>query len=192
MQMPEEEATETEAKHVGLTKPVFFIGFMGAGKTSVSRRIARRSHIASIDADAYLERREGKKIKSIFDESGEEGFRTLETDVLNELSQKEPLLISCGGGVVLKPENRKILRERGFVVYLMVSADEASCRIKDASSRPLFKTIENARATNDARIPLYHEVADVAIETIGKNVSRIAQEITEILQKEGILCPLPK
>lgn len=93
---------------------------------------------------------------------------------------------------MLRPENRKILSEHGFVVYLMVSADEAAVRIKDASSRPLFKTIENARATNDARIPLYHETADIAIETMGKSIGRIAQEITEVLRKEGILCQVQK
>ena len=179
-------------KQTILTKPVFFIGFMGAGKTSVSRRIARNEHISSIDADAYLERREGRKISSIFKEDGEEAFRILETDVMKELANKEPLLISCGGGAILKPENRELMKETGYVVYLKVSADEASSRIKDASSRPLFKTIENARATNDMRIPLYQDAANVSVETIGKNIHAIAKEVTAILKEEGILCQAPK
>ena len=119
-----------------LARPVFFVGFMGAGKTSVSRKLARACGVGSVDMDTYLERREGKKVNDIFAESGEEGFRSVETDVLRELAAKEPLLVSCGGGVVLRPENRAVLREAGFVVYLRVTADEAASRISDKSTRP--------------------------------------------------------
>ena len=106
-----------------LAKPVFFVGFMGAGKTSVARKLARTCGIASIDVDTYLERREGKRVKELFAEVGEEGFRAIETDVLRELAEKDPLLVSCGGGVVLRPENRALLAEKGYVVYLQVTAD---------------------------------------------------------------------
>ncbi len=108
-----------------LARPVFFVGFMGAGKTSVARRLARTCGVASVDMDTYLERREGKRVKEIFAQMGEDGFRAIETDVLRELAGKEPLLVSCGGGVVERDENRAILRDAGFVVYLQVTADEA-------------------------------------------------------------------
>ena len=106
-----------------LARPVFFVGFMGAGKTSVARRLARTCGVASVDMDTYLERREGKRVKEIFAQAGEDGFRAIETDVLRELAGKEPLLVSCGGGVVKRDENRAILRDAGFVVYLKVTAD---------------------------------------------------------------------
>ncbi len=94
------------AERMELTRPVFFVGFMGAGKTSVARRLARTCGVASVDMDTYIERREGKKVKEIFAEGGEEGFRAIETDVLRELGAKpDPLLISCGGGVVVTPAN---------------------------------------------------------------------------------------
>ena len=109
-----------------LVRPVFFIGFMGAGKTSVARKLARMCGVASVDMDTYLERREGKKIKDIFAEVGEEGFRAIETDVLVELMGKDPLLVSCGGGVITRAENREMLAEGGFVVFLYVDADEAA------------------------------------------------------------------
>ncbi|MFR7404368.1 MAG: shikimate kinase [Coriobacteriaceae bacterium] len=76
------------AERMELTRPVFFVGFMGAGKTSVARRLARTCGVASVDMDTYIERREGKKVKEIFAEGGEEGFRAIETDVLRELGAK--------------------------------------------------------------------------------------------------------
>ena len=114
-----------------LACPVFFVGFMGAGKTSVARRLARTCGISSVDMDTYLERREGKRVKEIFAEGGEDAFRAIETDVLRELASKEePLVISCGGGVVLREENREILAESGFVVHLQVTVDEAASRLR--------------------------------------------------------------
>lgn len=171
-----------------LTRPVFFVGFMGAGKTSVSRKLARTCGIASVDMDTYLERREGKRVKEIFAEVGEAGFRAIETDVLCELAQKDPLLVSCGGGVVTQAENRQILQEAGFVVYLKVTADEAKGRISDLSTRPLFQDLDAARQRNLERLPLYDQVADVCIDTAGKGVTVIAREVQRVLEKEGVLC----
>ena len=127
-----------------LARPVFFVGFMGAGKTSVARRLARTCGVASVDMDTYLERREGK--------------------------------------------NRAILRDAGFVVYLKVTADEAKSRISDTSTRPLFQDLDVARKTSEERLPLYAEVADLTIDTAGKNVATIAREVQSALEKEGILC----
>ena len=176
------------AERMELTRPVFFVGFMGAGKTSVARRLARTCGVASVDT--YIERREGKKVKEIFAEGGEEGFRAIETDVLRELGAKpDPLLISCGGGVVVTPANHDVFREAGFVVYLEVTADEAASRISDTSTRPLFQNLEAARARCEERLPLYEAVANVRVSTAGKSVPAIAREVQRILEKEGILCP---
>lgn len=172
-----------------LASSVFLVGFMGAGKTSVARRLARMCGIACVDADTYLERREGRSIKDIFADEGEDGFRCIETAVLRELIEKEPLLISCGGGVVERQENCKLMREAGFVVHLDVKPDEAAGRISDHTTRPLFQDIALAQQIAAARAPIYAEVADITIDTAHKSVGAIARELQEVLTKKGILCP---
>ena len=175
-----------------LTRPVFFVGFMGAGKSSVARRLARVCGVGSVDMDVYLERRQGKRIKQIFAEVGEDGFRRIETEVLKELAAMDPLLISCGGGVIKASENREMLRQQGFVVHLEVDVDEARERISDISTRPLFQDIEKARSLAQERLPLYREVADVSITTAGKTVPAIAYEVRQALEREGVLCQRQK
>lgn len=171
-----------------LSRPVFFVGFMVAGKTSVSRRLARNCGVASVDLDGYIERREGKPINQMFAEIGEEGFRAMETAVLDEFAGRDPMLISCGGGIVLRPENREILKSKGFVVYLQVTAEQAFERIGDVSTRPNFRDLPTARKTIQARLPMYEEVADASIDTVGKNIPAVAREVRRVLEKEGILC----
>lgn len=170
-----------------LTRPVFFVGFMGAGKTSVARKLARNAGVAAIDMDTYIERRCDMKVKEIFAESGEAGFRAIETDVLRELVHDEPRLVSCGGGVVLAEQNRALLKEGGFVVYLMVTAAEAASRISDVSTRPLFGDLEQAQRVIESRLPLYEEVADIVIDTAGRGTGSIAREAFRRLKEEGVL-----
>ncbi len=190
--MTEQNTAEgAERPQYALSRPVFFVGFMGAGKTSVSRKLARMCRLSLVDMDVYLERREGKKIKDIFQESGEDGFRAIEADVLRELTASNPGLVSCGGGVVKLAENREVLKREGFVVYLRISADEAKLRIGDTSTRPLFQDIEGARALLAERDPLYTQVANLVVETSGKTIPRIANIVRKVLEEEGILWQLP-
>ena len=170
-----------------LTQPVFFVGFMGAGKTSVARKLARSAGVAAVDMDTYIERRCDMRVREIFAESGEAGFRAIETEVLRELACGEPRLVSCGGGVVLAQVNREILREYGFVVYLQVTAAEAASRISDLSSRPLFGDLEQAQRVIEGRLPLYEEVADLTIDTAGRGSGAIAREAFGLLKKAGVL-----
>ena len=176
------------AQHTwNLSCPVFFVGFMGAGKTSTARKLARKAGVAALDMDTYIERRCDRKVKQIFAESGEAAFRAIETEVLRELAHGEPRLVSCGGGVVLSEVNREILKENGFVVYLKVTAAEAASRISDLSTRPLFGDLEQAQRIIDSRLPLYDEVADAEIDTAGRGTGSIAREAFSLLLKRGIL-----
>ena len=170
-----------------LTRTVFFVGFMGAGKTSTARKLARYTGVASVDMDRFIERRYGAPVKDILAEAGEDGFRRMETDLLRELAAGDPCIVSCGGGVVVRPESRAVLRDGGFVVYLQVSAEEAASRISDFSSRPLFGDLAHAREVNRARRPLYEEVADAVVDTAGRTTGSIAREVASLLRKKGVL-----
>ncbi|MDR0514939.1 MAG: shikimate kinase [Coriobacteriaceae bacterium] len=175
-----------------LARPVFFVGFMGAGKTSLARRLARMNHVASIDMDSYLERREGKSIADLFAEAGESAFRDKEEALLIEIVQMGPLLVSCGGGIVLRPGNRRLMKERGFVVYLKVSTEEAASRIGDAQTRPLFTDRQAAQALHEQRAAWYKEAAHVTIDTSGKAPAALAREVNDMLHQEGSLWQLPR
>ena len=183
--IPMSDACERQGSE-RLNETVFLIGFMGAGKSTVARRIARTLGVSALDMDKYIERAQGCSVKQIFETSGESGFRKIEHDVLSELAlSEEPMLVSCGGGVVMDPANRRILRENGKVVHLLVDADEAAERIGDKTSRPLFNDMESARELCRRRLPLYEESADVTVLTGGRGVNSIAREIIDWLRREG-------
>lgn len=169
-----------------LEKPVFLIGFMGAGKSSVGRYLSRKYGFTLVDADTYLEEREGMKISRIFEEHGEDHFRDLETRYLAELSQT-PRIISTGGGVVKRPENRSFMKEHGFVIYLSVTAEAAASRIRDVSTRPLFKNLDTARVMIAERAPLYEDAASAIVDTVGMSVKQIAAEVFRILNDHQLI-----
>lgn len=177
---------ETKENRYVLEKPVFLVGFMGAGKSSVGRNLARRYGFELVDADDYLEAREGKKIAQIFDEDGEDHFRDLETKYLRELSEK-PCIVSTGGGVIKRSENIRIMKESGYVIYLSVTAEAAASRIKDASSRPLFKNLETARKTIAERAPLYEEAADSIVDTVDQGLRQISNEVFRLMEEHDLL-----
>lgn len=169
-----------------LIKPVYLIGFMGAGKSSVGRRLSRKYGFEVVDADAYLERQEGRSISQIFAEDGEEAFRLLETKYLEELSL-QPRIICTGGGVVKREENCKIMKRYGFAIYLHVTADAAAARISDLNTRPLFKDLKSARKLIEERIPLYEHAADARIDTINRDLAYICRDVLWLLETNQLL-----
>lgn len=175
----------------GLREHVLLVGFMGAGKTSLARRIARNLGLTSIDADTFFARRIGMPAGAFIAEYGEAVFREQEAAVLAELLSREPAVISCGGGIVERPENRELLRGR-FVVYLRTTADESRERITNMQNRPLFGDLERARELAGHRAPLYEEVADVTIDTAGKSVAALAAEVQPVLLERGVVCRQPR
>ena len=170
-----------------LTKPVFLIGFMGSGKSSVARCLACDGGMASCDLDELIEQRDGRTIAQIFEDDGQEGFRDLESDEISAVAQGEPRIIACGGGVVERPANVDVMHAAGYVVCLNVDFDEAARRIGADTARPLFAAKPAARTLFQAREKLYRQAADVVIDTTASAVDGVAAKVRAALVRDGIL-----
>ncbi|MFZ9646682.1 MAG: shikimate kinase, partial [Fluviibacter sp.] len=143
-------------------------GLMGAGKSTVGRILARRLGKRFVDTDHEIEKRNGVTIPVIFEIEGEDGFRRREQEVLADLAQEKDLVLSTGGGIVLKPENREVLRNHGFVVYLNARPELLAERTKHDRTRPLLNVedpLTRLRELYAVRDPLYREVAHAIVET---------------------------
>lgn len=171
-----------------LCKNVYLIGFMGAGKTTVSRKLARLSRTGSLDLDFYIERKTGMKIAKIFEESGEEGFRKVESECLLEVSSMQSFhFISCGGGIVEKHQNIDIMKNNGVIVYLECDVQNSALRIKNDGSRPLFSDANKAFLLLEKRRPLYEEACDFTVDTCSHTSSSVARYIFSKLNNDCVI-----
>ena len=163
---------------------IFLIGPMGAGKSAVGKQLARSLHLTFADSDDEIESRTGVDIPFIFEKEGEEGFRKREAAAVDDLSRRDNIVLATGGGAVLRPENRRNLGARGFVVYLYTSVDQQVARTSKGRDRPLLANgdpRETLQTLLDARDPLYREIADIIVNTDGRKVKSVADEIIEHL-----------
>lgn len=147
---------------------IVLIGFMGAGKSSTGKALARQTGLACLDTDEIVSTKFGLSVTEIFTRLGEEEFRNAETEALRQLAGTVSAIIVTGGGIVLRPENVKMLRELGTVVSLEADVETLFSRISKRATRPLLRT-ENPRATVvellRVRDPLYRAAADVRVDT---------------------------
>jgi len=163
---------------------IFFVGLMGAGKTTIGRIIAKHLNKAFYDSDHEIERRTGVSIPVIFELEKEDGFRKREAAVIEELSHMQDIVLATGGGAVLLPENRKQLMENGTVIYLRANVHELWQRTRNDKNRPLLqndnprKRLEQLFAQRD---PLYREVASIIVDTGGQPVNAIVHQIEQKL-----------
>ncbi|MBT8080424.1 MAG: shikimate kinase AroK [Gammaproteobacteria bacterium] len=169
-----------------MAKPlnVFLVGPMGAGKSAVGRQLARLLHFDYVDSDEEIENRTGVDIPFIFEKEGEEGFRKREAKVIDELTQREGVVLATGGGAVIDPQSRNHLGARGCVVYLYTSVAQQLERTQRGRSRPLLENDDPGAvltALMEVRDPLYREIADVVVETDGRRVNTVAREIHDAL-----------
>ncbi|MFV9475327.1 shikimate kinase [Advenella sp. RU8] len=177
---------DTTPVRLSTRQPVFLVGMMGAGKTTIGRALARAMNRDFLDLDHEIVGRCGVSIPFIFDIEGEEGFRNRESMVLEEVAQIDGIVLATGGGAVLREENRAILRRRGVVIYLKASADELYRRVAKDRNRPLLATPNpKARIVEllAQRESLYESVADLTIETGSGSISSVVKTIHNLLQK---------
>lgn len=159
---------------------IFLVGPMGAGKTTIGRRLAKNLRKFFIDADQELEKRTGASVALIFDVEGEKGFRERESRIIDELTQLEDVVLATGGGAVLEAENRDALSSRGFVVYLHAKVEELIERTRRDTNRPLLNTedpISKMREILEERDSLYRDVADLVVDTGTLSLAEAVKEI---------------
>ena len=169
---------------------VFFVGLMGAGKTTVGRAVARRLDRPFFDSDHEIEARTGARIATIFELEGEAGFREREAQTIAELTGRDNIVLATGGGAVLRPENREVLKQRGLVVYLRANPHDLWLRTRRDKNRPLLQTEDpkgRLEALYEIRDPLYRECADFVIETGRPSVNGLVNMVLMQLEMAGVV-----
>ena len=162
-------------------KNLILTGFMGTGKTEVSRELARLLTMKLIDIDTEIEKSAKMSINQIFEQFGEQKFREMETEMIEKVSCEKNVIISTGGGAVLKQENMDALKKTGRVICLMATPETILQRTSGTSGRPLLqveKPLEKINELFNLRKPFY-EKADMMIDTENKTPLQIAEEIIE-------------
>ena len=157
-------------------KNIILIGFMACGKSSVGRRLSQAIDLEFLDTDSLIEQKAGTSISDIFSTQGEPAFRTMETECLKELINRE-------GGTFIREENRRLLSQIGTVIYLRVTPDTVFMRVRNDKSRPLLQTTNPRGRIMDmmnARKQFYEDAADYVLEADNKSFEAIIDEIKEI------------
>lgn len=163
-------------------KSIYLTGFMGAGKTTVGKRLGEKLNFPVYDSDEMIIKNEQRSIEEIFQECGESYFRDLETNVLRSLPTQNAI-ITTGGGIVLKKENRDFMKQHGIVIFLYCSPETIFERLKDDDSRPLLKgnKMKEIESRLKKRLPLYKE-AEYTVDTTQLTVDEVVQKIIQYIQ----------
>ena len=161
---------------------IFLVGPMGAGKSTIGRHLADELHLEFFDSDQEIERRTGADIAWIFDIEGEDGFRVREENIINDLTDKQGIVLATGGGSIVSKEVRNRLSARGIVVYLQTTIDKQVARTQRDKRRPLLQNENPETVLRDlagSRNPLYEEVADYIVDTDDQSARAVANQIIE-------------
>lgn len=181
-----ENSKKIQAKAL-FDRNILLIGFMGAGKSTVSTYLSRMLALEVMEMDAYIQRKEGKTIPEIFAAYGEEYFRNCESNTLIELQERKQMVVSCGGGVPLREKNAALLKKSGYVVWLTAAPEEILERVKDSTERPLLNGNMNLpfiQNLMESRREKYEAVADICIDTTGKDIHSICEELLQKLAEK--------
>ena len=164
----------------GINCNIFLIVFMGAGKSTIARTLQRELGFPLVEMDDRIVQEQGMSINDIFAQYGEAHFREIESQLVVDLGKQEPSIVSCGGGVVVRPENTQNMKKSGRIVLLKASPETIFERVKNSTDRPILNghmNVEYIAELMEKRRALYEEAADITIQTDGKTREQICEEI---------------
>ncbi|MBO5097542.1 MAG: shikimate kinase [Agathobacter sp.] len=159
---------------------IFLIGFMGVGKSTIAKLLAKELQAELVEMDETIEAEAGMSINEIFEQFGEQHFRDLETALVERVAKTGGAVVSCGGGAVLRPENVELMKQSGKIIFLSATPETIYERVKHSTNRPLLNgnmNVEYIRGLMERRREAYENAADVVISTDGKWKSQIVEEI---------------
>lgn len=159
---------------------IFLIGFMGAGKSTVAAELQEKMEMERVEMDQMIVEEQGMPISEIFDTYGEAYFRDLESNTLIALQKQKQVIVSCGGGVVMRDENLEHMKKNGRIVLLTAEPETIFERVKDSNERPILNdnmNVEFIRGLLEKRKPRYEAAADITVATDGKDAAEICGEI---------------
>ena len=162
---------------------VFLIGFMGAGKSTIARCLQKELDMELVEMDERIVQEQGMSINEIFEKSGEAGFRDIESRLVVDLGNQEKSIVSCGGGVVVRPENVENMKKSGKIIFLTATPETILERVKDGTDRPLLNghmNVEYIEELMNKRLALYQGAADYMVATDGKTKGEICTEIIKL------------
>jgi len=163
---------------------IFFIGLMGAGKTTIGKQLAKQLGKTFYDTDHEIEKRTGVKIPVIFELEGEVGFRKRESAIIQELTQLDNIVLATGGGAVMAAENREQLKNNGYVIYLRANANDLWHRMRHDKQRPLLQNVDIRAKLEELyseRHPLYMDIATLVVDTGHQPASMVINQIEQSL-----------
>jgi shikimate kinase len=172
---------------------IFFVGLMGAGKTTIGKLLAKQLGKVFYDTDQEIEKRTGVKVAVIFELEGEAGFRKRETAIIQELSGLSNIIMATGGGAILAEENRKMLKANGTVIYLRANVNELWHRMRNDKHRPLLQNVDiraKLEQLYTERNPLYTETATFIFDTGNQPVASIINQIEKSLHLKSTTPPV--
>lgn len=167
-----------------MNKNIFLVGFMGAGKSTVAKILKNKLNMNLVEMDARIVEEQGMPITDIFAKYGESHFRDIESKLILTLGDEGNTVVSCGGGVVVRPENTEYMKKNGTVIYLAAKPETIYERVKNSTDRPILNgnmNVEYIAELMEKRRALYEAAADIRIDTDGKNAEEICEEIISLI-----------
>lgn len=164
---------------------IFLIGFMGAGKSTIALKLKEQLQMQLVEMDARIVEEQGMTINDIFAQYGEDHFRDIESQLILTIGDEGNTIVSCGGGVVVRPQNTDYMKKSGKIIFLAATPETIYERVKDSTDRPILNgnmNVEYIRELMEKRRALYEAAADIRVDVDGKMIEEICKEIIDFIK----------